>query len=339
MTSTVLFRWTQKGSGVYLAGSWNHFTPEPMIKVTSGRPYELSVNLKPGVYQYLFVVDGKWEFDKNVESIKNDVGGFNNVLLVEKNLGEKVSEKKQQKVKHGDQKKENVEKGVQTNKQTNKQEKGGQTNKQTNNQTNRQQKVEHGDQKKENVEQQEKKGEVQTNKQPNKQTEAKPVNSNSSGSSHEHILDLLAQHNIIPHKDHKIDLTAKRPLGHTTHNLFVKDTKSKQLYLISVLQSVNTDMKEVASKLKAKTLRFASPEDVKSTFGIERGCITSLSLLADKQNSVISVMDQNIFKQEIVTICSGCNDPLDHSQHNVVDVPSDILLKLLQESGHNPKPF
>jgi len=291
MTSTVLFRWTQKGSGVYLAGSWNHFTPEPMIKVTSGRPYELSVNLKPGVYQYLFVVDGKWEFDQNVESIKNDVGGFNNVLLVEKNLGEKVSEKKE------------------------------------------------GTGKKENVEQQEKKGEVQPNKQTNKQTEAKPVNSNSSGSSHEYILDLLAQHNLIPHKDHKIDLTAKRPLGHTTHNLFVKDTKSKQLYLISVIQSVNTDMKEVASKLKAKTLRFASPEDVKSTFGIERGCITSLSLLADKQNSVISVMDQNIFKQEIVTICSGCNDPLDHSQHNVVDVPSDILLKLLQESGHNPKPF
>jgi len=302
MTSTVLFRWTQKGLGVYLAGSWNHFTPEPMIKVTSGRPYELSVNLKPGVYQYLFVVDGKWEFDRGVESIKNDVGGFNNVLLVEKNLGEKVSEKKE-----GTGKKENVEKGVQTNKQ--------------------------------NVEQQEKKGEVQPNKQPNKQTEAKPVNSNSSGSSHEYILDLLAQHNLIPHKDHKIDLTAKRPLGHTTHNLFVKDTKSKQLYLISVLQSVNTDMKEVASKLKAKTLRFASPEDVKSTFGIEGGCITSLSLLADKQNSVISVMDQNIFKQEIVTICSGCNDPLDHSQHNVVDVPSDILLKLLQESGHNPKPF
>jgi len=295
MTTPVLFTWKDSGEGAYLAGSWNHWQIDPMIKVSSGRPFELSVHLKPGLYQYRFIVNGKWQHDKDTELTPNESGTFNNVILVEEPCPDS---KKTTETKLPDKK---------TNERKEKQK-----------------------------EPEEKKpAEPKKQEKPKIQEEAKKEDQPLSQNT-EIILAKLAQYNIFPHPDETIDLTAKRPVGHTTHNLFLKDTKSKQLYLISLHQSTNVDLKTVAAKLKSKTLRFASPEDTKSTFGIERGCITSLSLLLDSSHKVISVFDPNILKQSKLCICSGCKDPLDHSQHNVVDISLDLLLEILGESGHGP---
>jgi len=175
---------------------------------------------------------------------------------------------------------------------------------------------------------------VKTSSEPSNTTDT--ISFEGHQQAQEAILSVLAENEIIPHKDKIIDLTAKRPVGHHTHNLFVKDTK-KELYLVSHLQSVHADLKEIEKKkIKSKTLRLAPPGDVKSVFGLEKGCITSLSLLNDKSSKVKSIMDKKLLNLEKLTICSGCENPTDHSQHNVVDIAPTLLLKLLEGTGHKP---
>jgi len=69
---------------VHLAGTFNewHATTLPMIDMGLGR-WEKEVVLEPGVYEYLFVADGRWLPDPNAtESIPNPFGGVNSVLRV-----------------------------------------------------------------------------------------------------------------------------------------------------------------------------------------------------------------------------------------------------------------
>ena len=66
---------------VCLAGNFNNWKPEPMIKFDSG--FRATVKLMPGVYQYKFVVDEKWQADPSAkEKAQNDFGTENSVMLV-----------------------------------------------------------------------------------------------------------------------------------------------------------------------------------------------------------------------------------------------------------------
>lgn len=66
---------------VCLAGDFNSWKPEPMIK--NGNGFTGTVKLDPGVYQYKFVVDGVWQIDPSAkEHIMNDLGSANSVLRI-----------------------------------------------------------------------------------------------------------------------------------------------------------------------------------------------------------------------------------------------------------------
>lgn len=70
---------------VYLAGEFNNWAPTgtPMEKTKDGI-WRIEYPLKPGTYQYKFVVDGKrWESDPNNPFVVDDgYGGVNSVLTV-----------------------------------------------------------------------------------------------------------------------------------------------------------------------------------------------------------------------------------------------------------------
>ena len=53
-----------------------------------------------------------------------------------------------------------------------------------------------------------------------------------------------------------------KPIGHTTHNLFLKCKKTKKLYLVSARQHVKCDLKKTAACVGAKELRMASVDAV-----------------------------------------------------------------------------
>ncbi len=70
---------------VCIAGSFNGWHPSatPMEATGTGL-WKADLSLRPGVYQYLFVVDGHWKPDPKCHAmVENEFGGVNSVLRVE----------------------------------------------------------------------------------------------------------------------------------------------------------------------------------------------------------------------------------------------------------------
>lgn len=75
----------EKGKAVYLAGSFNEWstTAKKMAYKAKNGIYSATLQLAPGEYQYKFVIDGTWCADpENENSVKNDQGTFNSVVVV-----------------------------------------------------------------------------------------------------------------------------------------------------------------------------------------------------------------------------------------------------------------
>jgi hypothetical protein len=82
---TVSLEFVKPGaSSVYVAGTFNSWQPNVTpLKPLSGGRWIGSLDVKPGKYEYLFVVDGEWLPDPNArETVKNPFGGVNSVLTV-----------------------------------------------------------------------------------------------------------------------------------------------------------------------------------------------------------------------------------------------------------------
>lgn len=69
---------------VQVAGTFNKWEPSKgNLKKDSSGNWTGIFELKPGRYEYRFVVDGNWENDQNNnEIVPNNLGTFNNILNV-----------------------------------------------------------------------------------------------------------------------------------------------------------------------------------------------------------------------------------------------------------------
>lgn len=76
-----------KAKSVGIAGTFNDWNPESTPMVTSGSgQWSGQLTLSPGIYEYQYVVDGRWINDPQaVKSTPNPFGGRNSVLIVEQN--------------------------------------------------------------------------------------------------------------------------------------------------------------------------------------------------------------------------------------------------------------
>jgi hypothetical protein len=70
---------------VCVAGDFNDWSPlsTPMSRRGDGGWWETRLTLRPGRYEYKFVVDGEWRHDPETpERVVNELGSFNSVLEV-----------------------------------------------------------------------------------------------------------------------------------------------------------------------------------------------------------------------------------------------------------------
>jgi 1,4-alpha-glucan branching enzyme len=70
---------------VCIAGTFNNWDHKqtPMQKAADGSSWTVTLPLRPGRYEYRFVVDGEWISDPNAkETTRNDFGSTNSVLVV-----------------------------------------------------------------------------------------------------------------------------------------------------------------------------------------------------------------------------------------------------------------
>lgn len=140
-------------------------------------------------------------------------------------------------------------------------------------------------------------------------------------------------------KPKKLDLDqtgAQRPVGHDTHNLLVKDSKTKKLYLVTMEQSKQVDLKLLGEKLGCTgALRLAGPADVETAIALTKGCITPMWLFNNVQNTVTPVFDSNLLAEpeRALVICAGCDSATDHTQHNVIQITTTQILQLINDGA------
>lgn len=108
-------------------------------------------------------------------------------------------------------------------------------------------------------------------------------------------------------------------------NLFVRDDKKKNYYLITVKGDKSVNLKDFRKAHGLRPLSFASPEDLKRYMDLTPGAVTPLGLL-NVEGAPITLYLDSEFKDSIIGI---------HPNENTATVwlQGDDLVALLCENG------
>ncbi|MBG9981087.1 prolyl-tRNA synthetase associated domain-containing protein [Facklamia lactis] len=79
-------------------------------------------------------------------------------------------------------------------------------------------------------------------------------------------------------------------------NLFVRDDKKRNYYLITVKNDKRVDLKEFRNEHGTRRLSFASAEEMKERLGLEQGAVSPLGLINDSTHSVHFYFDRAFLK-------------------------------------------
>ena len=107
----------------------------------------------------------------------------------------------------------------------------------------------------------------------------------------------ITEHKAVYNMDEVADIDLPHPEAECK-NLFVRDKKKREYYLISVKGDKRVNLKKFREKYNTKPLGFASEDDLMNILGLIPGAVTPLGLLNDTDGKVILYLDQDFFKGE-----------------------------------------
>lgn len=111
-------------------------------------------------------------------------------------------------------------------------------------------------------------------------------------------------------------------------NLFVRDDKKRNYYLITVKGDKRVNLKDFRKAHGTRVLSFASAEDLSAIMKLTPGAVTPLGLLNDEERKVELYLDKDFFDGEARI---GCH-PNDNTA--TVWLKADSLVKLIEEHGN-----
>jgi len=150
----------------------------------------------------------------------------------------------------------------------------------------------------------------------------------------ESLKQWLRQHNIhyILHTHPAVFTVpeAKEHCGHIpgTHckNLFLKNKKSGQLYLVTIPDEKRLDLNQFRKSIGAPKVRFAEPEDLLKILGITPGAVSPIGLVNDIENKVIFIVDQEIWNAKEICCHPNINT-------ETLQIPGPDFRKLISATG------
>ena len=116
-------------------------------------------------------------------------------------------------------------------------------------------------------------------------------------------------------------------------NLFVRDDKKRDYYLITVRGDKRVDLKEFQKQQGTRRLSFASDEDLMAILGLIPGAVTPLGLLNDDERKVTLYLDRS-FAEDPKLIGVHPND-----NTATVYLKTDDLVKIIWEHGNEVNLF
>lgn len=111
-------------------------------------------------------------------------------------------------------------------------------------------------------------------------------------------------------------------------NLFVRDDKKRNYYLITVKGDKRVNLKEFRKQNGTKPLTFASPDDLLAIMGLTPGSVTPLGVLNDTELRVHAFIDKDFFDEPQII---GAH-PNDNTA--TVWLKAEDLIRLMCEHGN-----
>lgn len=111
-------------------------------------------------------------------------------------------------------------------------------------------------------------------------------------------------------------------------NLFVRDDKKRNYYLITVKGNKRVDLKEFRNNNNTRPLSFASEQDLMSIMNLIAGSVTPLGLLNDNELKVIFYLDKDFLNgKQIIGV---------HPNDNTATLWLKVtdLIDIIQEHGN-----
>ena len=134
----------------------------------------------------------------------------------------------------------------------------------------------------------------------------------------------ITEHRAVYNREELESINLPYPEG-DAKNLFVRDDKKKNYYLITVKGDKRVNLKDFRKAHGLRPLSFASPEDLKKYMDLTPGAVTPLGLLNVEEAPITLYLDSE-FKDSIIGI---------HPNENTATVwlQGDDLVALLRENG------
>lgn len=111
-------------------------------------------------------------------------------------------------------------------------------------------------------------------------------------------------------------------------NLFVRDDKRRNYYLITVKGDKRVDLKEFRQKNNTRSLSFASEKDLMNIMGLIPGSVTPLGILNDTEIKVKVFLDEDFLNAPSIM---GVH-PNDNTA--TIWLKTDDLVSMIKEHGN-----
>ena len=82
--------------------------------------------------------------------------------------------------------------------------------------------------------------------------------------------------------------------GTEVKNLFLRDEKGKNHFLVVAKEDTKIDLKTLKDKINSTKLSFASEERLQKYLGVTKGCVSPFGVLNDEQKEVKVFIDKNV---------------------------------------------
>jgi Ala-tRNA(Pro) deacylase len=106
-------------------------------------------------------------------------------------------------------------------------------------------------------------------------------------------------------------------------NLFLKNKKSGQLYLVTIPNEKILDLNQFRRMIGASKVRFAGPEELSEILGITAGAVSPIGLVNDINNEVIFMVDKDVWMAEEICCHPNVNT-------ETLQIPREDFHKLIK---------
>lgn len=113
-------------------------------------------------------------------------------------------------------------------------------------------------------------------------------------------------------------------------NLFLRNSKGDQYYLLMLPGGKHLVTKDLAKKIGSTRLSFGTPEKMEEYLDIPPGSVSVLGLMNDHGNNIQFLVDNDIKKWEYF----GCHPCINTSSLKIKT--ADLFSKILPAVGHEP---